>query len=317
MRSIWAWYRHPWRTFRGWPRWAQVVTALLLVALIGAVIASNPKQKLKNTSRKLAMTTTSVASADADAKALLGQALKLIASDYQAYHSYVLETPVTLGNVDHHLRGIQSLRASGTASRFAVSIRSSSGTTFALHGVKTKITRTCSPAGPGCPHGSWTGPAFKLPRVPVVSATAKAKVRRILTGSVDHYAQLFTQGKQALGTTQYASASAGLAAFKDKNSAASRFSRYRMTSKVERDVTYLTAFARANHFYTAANEPTAISTWRDDMGSLTTDLDHWVSTAVDWQIQQKSTAQLLAAESKVHHALLRARLDAARVVASK
>ncbi len=42
-----SWYQRAWRTFRGWPRWAQIVAALVLV--IGVIAASAGGSKNKKT----------------------------------------------------------------------------------------------------------------------------------------------------------------------------------------------------------------------------------------------------------------------------
>lgn len=120
-----------------------------------------------------------------------------------------------------------------------------------------------------------------------------------------------------LGTTQYPSAVAGDNAFSDPNSAASRFSAYRKNPNPESDLSFLVAFKKADAFYTAANEPAAISTWRDDMDAVSTDLNEWVNLAVSWQIREHTTPQLRAAETKIERALAKARSDVAAVLAGR
>lgn len=255
---------------------------------------------------------------DAHAKADLARALKVIASDYQVFGDYEVLTPYTLGNEDHKLRDIPSLSATSTKKTFTVSIRSASGTTFTVHGNGLKLSRTCGPKGPDCKAGVWTGSAqLALPKVPVLTAADKAHVQQILTASVDHYANLLTLGEQAVGSTQYPNANAGLAAFNDPNSAASRFSAYRKKSNPEGDLSFLNAFKKADNYYTAANEPQAISTWRDDMNDASVALNEWVNIAVGWQIREHTTLQLQAAEHKVTAALAKARLDVAKVLAGR
>jgi hypothetical protein len=317
VRKIWGWYRHPWRTYRAWPRWAQITTGVLVViVVIAAATGGSKKSPQAPASPRVATVGRAAAKADTRTKASIGLALKVIASDYQVFHNYALETAVTLGNRDRRLRGIPSLTAAGNGKRFSVSIRSASGTTFTVRGAGLKLQRTCLPAGRACPNGHWAGSELlKLPKVPVVTAAEKAKVRTILTQSVDHYQQLYNEGKQALGTTQYATAQAGVAAFNDPNSAATRFGAYRHTSKVQTDESYLNAFEKADRVYTAANEPKAISSWRDDMGNLTGDLYAWVDLAVSWQIKEKSTGQLEAAEHKIDNDFAAASRDVARTVA--
>lgn len=145
------------------------------------------------------------------------------------------------------------------------------------------------------------------------SAPDKVKVAAILSVSVDHYAQLFASGKAALGTTQYPNASAGLKAFDDPNSAASKFSNFRKSDNLQNDLSYLDAFKQADSYYTAANEPDAIGTWRDDMTNLTGDLYKWVDDAASWQISEISSAQLKADEQKVNADFAAAKSDVAAI----
>jgi hypothetical protein len=318
--SIWLW-----RTGRRRPGIAAGAVFVLIVAGVAAAIAGGgstnpPAASSSNTSAPSAgsVSTAARATDDARAKADLARALKVIASDYQVFGNFEVMTPYTLGNEDHKLRGIPSLSATSTKRTFTVSIRSASGTTFAVYGVGLKLSRTCSPKGPGCKAGAWTGAGqLALPKVPVLTAADKAHVQQILTASLDHYANLLSLGEQALGSTQYASANAGLAAFNDPSSAASRFSAYRKKSNPEGDLSFLNAFKKADNYYTAANEPSAISTWRDDVNDASVALNEWVNVAVGWQIREHTTLQLQTAEHKVTAALSKARLDVAKVVAGR
>lgn len=258
------------------------------------------------------------AGGDQQAEAAIARALKVVAGDWQDFGNYDFVSPFTLGNIDHKLRAVKGLAADGHGKTFNVSVRSAGGTTFTIHGVRLRLRRTCAPVGPDCKHGTWRGGArLALPKVPVVSKADKAHVRRILTASVNHFAHLLVLGQQALGTTPYASATAGLAAFNDPNSAASRFRDYRSKYRAEQDLSYLAAFKRADSYYTAANEPQAISAWQDDMTAAATALSEWVNVAVGWQIREKSNAQLNGAAGKVDAALARARRDISQVVAGR
>jgi hypothetical protein len=253
---------------------------------------------------------------DARAKAALARALKVVASNYQDFGDYTLVTTYTLGNLDHALRAVHGLTAHGQGKTFSLSVLSASGTTYRVRGDHVRLRRTCAPAGAGCAGGHWSGTdRLVLPKVPVVTASDKAKVSQILSASVDHYAHLLALGESALGSTQYATANAGLAAFSDPNSAASRFRDYRKRSNPEGDLSFLNAFKQADRFYTAANEPNAISTWRDDMDTATVDLNEFVTLAVGWQIREHTTTQLQASERRVDAALAKARSDVAAVVA--
>ena len=318
--SVWLW-----RTGRRRTGIAAGAVFVLIVAGVAAAIAGggskNPSAATSSKTSSPNVGTVSAAARAADdarARADIARALKVIASDYQVFGNYEVMTPYTLGNEDHKLRGIPSLSATSTKETFTVSIRSASGTTFAVHGNGLKLSRTCGPKGPGCTAGTWAGAKrLALPKVPVLTSADKAHVRQILTASVDHYTSLLSLGEQALGSTQYADANAGLAAFNDPNSAASRFSAYRKKSNPEGDLSFLNAFKKADNYYTAANEPKAISTWRADMNDASVALNEWVNLAVGWQIREHTTLQLQAAEHKVTTALAKARLDIAKVVAGR
>lgn len=126
-----------------------------------------------------------------------------------------------------------------------------------------------------------------------LTADQKQQVSADLNNGLTHYVDTWHQGEQILGTTQYADANAGLVAMDDPNSAAAKFSTWRQSSKIEQDVTtYLNAFKSADAFYNAANEPDAISSYRDDLGTLQADISTWVSDAVGWQIQTTSNATM-------------------------
>ena len=149
-----------------------------------------------------------------------------------------------------------------------------------------------------------------------ITAAQKQQVSAILTKNIQHYQQLLAQGKSVLGTTQYADANAGLAAFNDPSSAASRFRDWRQSSNAERDVSYINAFNQADANYNADNEPAAISMWRDDMSTMQSDLANWVTTAVSWQIRDKTDADLSAAESQFNQDIKQVQSDLANTLAS-
>ncbi|HZT16886.1 MAG TPA: hypothetical protein VFA19_13150 [Gaiellaceae bacterium] len=318
--SIWLWRTGRRRTGIA----AGAVFFLIVAGVVAAIAGSGSKTPSATTTSTPAnsstgtLSTAARAADDSRAKGDIARALKVIASDYQVFGNYEVLTPYTLGNQDHMLRGIPSLSATSTEKTFTVSIRSASGTTFAVHGNGLRLSRTCSPKGSGCKGGTWAGASqLALPKVPVLTAADKAHVQQILTASVDHYANLLSLGEQALGSTQYANANTGLAAFNDPNSAASRFSAYRKKSNPEGDLSFLNSFKKADNYYSAANEPKAISTWRDDMNDASVALNEWVNLAVGWQIREHTTLQLQAAEHKVTDALAKARLDIAKVVAGR
>ena len=182
------------------------------------------------------MTAAERSADDARARAAIALALKVLASNYQDFGNYDIITSRTLGNLNHKLRSVPGLAANGHGKTFDVSVPSASDTTFAVHGNRLRLRRTCTPIGPGCKSGTWAGGTqLALPKVPVLTAADKAHVRQILTASVDHYVHLLALGQQAIGTTQYANATAGVAAFSNPDSAASRLRDYRTKSKPESD----------------------------------------------------------------------------------
>jgi len=283
-----------------------------------AASASATTPSTTTTSASAPITASARAADDARAKATIARVLKIVASNYQDFGDYTLVSRYTVGNLDHSLRKVPGLKATGQGKTFTVSLKSASGTTFSVRGEHLALTRSCSPAGAGCPSGHWSGAeTLALPKVPVITAADKEKIGAILTASVTHYQHLLALGQQALGGVQYANATAGLNAFNDPNSAASRFSAYRKNPNPESDLSFLAAFKKADNFYTAANEPDSISTWRDDMGTATSDLNEWVNLAVGWQIREKTTAQLQAAADKVTRDLARAQADVKAVVAGR
>ncbi len=59
MKRLWRWYRHPWRTYRGWPRWARIVVPIIVViAIIGAASGSKKKTPAATTTTVAAPATT-------------------------------------------------------------------------------------------------------------------------------------------------------------------------------------------------------------------------------------------------------------------
>ena len=256
--------------------------------------------------------------ADQLAMSLIERALKVIAQDRVDFGDYILTNAFTLGNRDSVLKRTRSLRATATERTFTLSVRSTSGTTFTVRGNGLALTRTCGPRGLGCPAGVWAGSKILvLPKVPVVSAAAKQKIRSILTASVDHYENLLRLGKAALAGERYPDSTAGLAAFADPASGASRFRDYRTGANPENDLSLLDAFKKADSYFAAANEPDAISNWRDDMSEAQSRLIQWVQVAVDWQISSASNAQLAAAEQSFLNGLAKARRDIDQVIAGK
>lgn len=147
----------------------------------------------------------------------------------------------------------------------------------------------------------------------------RERVRAILTANVDHYAKLLAAGEQALGSTQYTNADAGLAAFNDPDSAASKFRDYQggQGGGPTNDLSFIDAFRQADSYYTAADEPTsAITAWRNDISNAQAGFNQFTTVGTGWQISQYTTAQLRSAERQIADDLAKARRDIAEIVAS-
>ena len=118
------------------------------------------------------------------------------------------------------------------------------------------------------------------------------------------YTTIYQDGKAALGTTQYSDANAGLAAFSNPNSAASKFSAWHRTFLAQQGSLSdqpINAYKTASdcYYHSHLPEPDAIANWRDDMGSLFSDIGTWGSDAVDWQVKGKTTTQLNQDEATI------------------
>jgi hypothetical protein len=131
---------------------------------------------------------------------------------------------------------------------------------------------------------------------------------------VDHFATLFALGVQAVGTSQYPNANAGLSAMENPKSEASRFRAYQLTFDPIGDHSYTSAFNAVSRFYTLQDTPNSLSTWDVDMDNVAVALDKWVSNAPDWQISQLSTAKFQRLKVAVIVAIDRARAEISDVV---
>jgi hypothetical protein len=149
-----------------------------------------------------------------------------------------------------------------------------------------------------------------------LTTAQRSRVRSILLGSVSHYTDELDEGVRIIGTTQYPSADAGLAAFDDPTSAASKFSAYQRRRNPASDLSYQDALGKADALYTADNEPQAVLTWTTDMDDMVAAFAQWVQTATSFQIQEKDATALRQAEQKVRRALGRTRHDVATIIAN-
>lgn len=149
------------------------------------------------------------------------------------------------------------------------------------------------------------------PTSTVASAADRQAAYAILGASIARYQQEFVQGQQIVGHTQYPDGMTGLDAMNnDPNSAAAQFRDWRSNTGIERDISYQDAFGQADKHFTADNEPQAISTWRDDIANAQTDISQWISVATDYQISNKTQADLDQAAAKVSADIAAATADA-------
>ena len=263
-------------------------------------------------------TSGSATAENAQAKAWVERALKVVASDYQDFHNYTIVSAYTLKNLDHSLRAVSSLQASGGTNTFTVAVRSTSGTTFEVDGTGRRIARVCRPSSSACPGGHWAGTStLTLPPVTPVqrlTASQETEVRSILLANLSRYAQLLSRGQEALGSTQYPNAQAGLNAFSDPNSAANRFSGFQKNANVYGSASYVDAFNRADRLFMAANanEPQALTNWEDDMAQVQGDLAQWINNAISWQISEIQASVLQADVATFEVDFAKARADAIR-----
>jgi hypothetical protein len=142
-------------------------------------------------------------------------------------------------------------------------------------------------------------PEVVQPSSAPISDADRAKVVAILSDNNKHYADIFKQGQDILGTQQYPDGQAGLNAMEDPNSAASKFREYQKSPNPCGDFTSNDAFKKADAYYNANNETNGIRSWQNDSSPLSSDLCQWVHKAVDWQISSITTAQLKTYTDKV------------------
>jgi hypothetical protein len=159
---------------------------------------------------------------------------------------------------------------------------------------------------------------------PVVATTSakqnavvpdKQKVAAILSASVTYYTQLFAAGKATLGTTQYADANAGLKAFDDPNSAASRLGSFRTNTCLKNDpgANAIKAYQEADNLYLGTS-PDALGNWNYDINTVASDICLWAGDAVSWQIKEIPATKLHADEQKIATDISRTRIDIKQIL---
>lgn len=159
-----------------------------------------------------------------------------------------------------------------------------------------------------------TPAALVLPTSAPLTKAQKQRVALLLDRATTRYANALATGQVALGKTQYASASAGLAALNDPNSAASRFSEWQKIAKSDiYNAPYLATARQVDAIYNAGG-PDALTTWENDMGNLGADLQAWTHDAVSWQVGDVSTSRLQRDARLIQKDLRRARADTRAVI---
>lgn len=151
---------------------------------------------------------------------------------------------------------------------------------------------------------------------PTQATVDKAQAVSYLNDGIDYYVELFQQAQQALGSTRYADACAGLAALDDSNSAASvwtGFSSKFASSDYSSAVT--TAYNQASDLYTAAgvDTPSAVGDWNYDINQAYSDIGLWVGDATGWQISSVTTAQLTGDTQAFQRDIASAKADVAKL----
>src|SRR3989442_6441878 len=129
----------------------------------------------------------------------------------------------------------------------------------------------------GCSETAQKSTAPSLTATPIMHITAaqKAQVQAILQVAMDHYSTEFTAGQIALSHT--------------KNN---DFYSWRQSTNIEQDVkTFLDAFSKADANYTTGNEPSAMSSWRDDKPALQPAAAVPVPRTRRWRVGPKTGAR--------------------------
>lgn len=145
---------------------------------------------------------------------------------------------------------------------------------------------------------------------PTVMPTNAAGALQTVKDSTQHYAAMFTTGRQIVGEQGYASMQDYAKAFADPASAASRFAKFRNDPNPEADTSYLGAFGQAAAILGSSK---ALDRWEKDMGTVHADLAAWVGTAARFQQGAVTRAEADAAAAAVSASLAAARTDAAAV----
>lgn len=137
-----------------------------------------------------------------------------------------------------------------------------------------------------------------------------SKSTRFLLVSVQHYADLLTNGQNIVGHTHYPTMTAYAQAFGDAKSPPAQFAKYRTSPNPEADTTYLDAERQAAAAY-GGGHGGRLDQWLTDMAKVKADLGDWVATAAQYQQGSATQAALDAAAATVTQDLATARTAAA------
>ena len=136
-----------------------------------------------------------------------------------------------------------------------------------------------------------------------------SKSTQFLLVSVQHYADLLTNGQKIVGHTHYPTMAAYARAFGDAKSPAAEFANYRTSPNPEADTTYLNAERQAAAAY-GGDHGGRLDQWLRDMAKVKADLGDWVATAAQYQQGSATQATLDAAAATVTQDLATAKTAA-------
>jgi hypothetical protein len=154
------------------------------------------------------------------------------------------------------------------------------------------------------------GQPFKL------TAAQKSSIQQLLDGNVAQIEKVLASGKQALGAKPYPDGDAYADALDDPKSAATLFSSWRDQDAYDDDTALTTALDKIDQLVPDPSDAfsDALSAWVDSLRDLQQSVSDWADVASDWQTQDKSDADLAAAEKAVHDAAGKSRASMAKVL---
>lgn len=136
-----------------------------------------------------------------------------------------------------------------------------------------------------------------------------AEASKVLTDSVQHYADLFATAQKIVGTTAYPDLMAYSKAYADPKSPAAVLAKFRISPNPESDTSYQAAADKAAAAY--GKHRSALNQWSHDMEQAKEDLASWIATAARFQQGAAKQADLDAAAVLVTKDLATAKGDIA------